>query len=723
MSNARISTSKAPLVLLLLALVPLAGLMVWVFKHYNASPFYPGYHFPRDASLAVWPDTGMWDLAGTRAMCLDLTNGRLSSVQAGYDFLSLRDSRGIGYELGAAKEEGYTILARDGLSDATKVICHLPSVADFRALHADRYLLRMQTDQVVALDVQAATSSEGSMMTLATLGLNPAVDRPYVVSGQAVFLIPCSNAVPLRVRACTIESGQLKELANWPVGGTHAQAVVDGNRIISLAPNGKSLEVRRFNELNTAQQLVVDQVILQQWCMSQANLSTLTLTDPKTAQFQTVRLSDFSRIEALDGLSPAHWNQFRSDWQSAEPRTLFMRGTVDDLIVYDAVQGKVAAEFKLDEAVSDAQLINDHQIAAVSNCWGGTIIVMDVPSQRIVANYYPMFWPLLGAVVLSLATIVWCLFWLRNSTRWRLPLAVDWIVVACVLVAPALYRMLNHEIWSMHWRYSVTIVQAGVVTAFFSASCYLFYGQARWPYRLIAWLAVVGGISLGMMLAHSYSPFVYQTFPGQAWMHFAMVAGLSVVAARLFSPLMRRAFGSQEDNSHMPKGDATQNRRVQMIDWFALTTALAMLLAAGAASQPEFDKLLRSIGQVIAGPTRDLVAIGTLSVQVIVAQLAATCLFLSRSAIVNRMGKGLGVIACIVLVVDPLMTLLATNIYLPFMPVIVLARVVALIYLLTAAWLWRMLMIQPRDCVVREAHSIRSSMASTGFIFLRKHAR
>ena len=45
-------------------------------------------------------------------------------------------------------------------------------------------------------------------------------------------------------------------------------------------------------------------------------------------------------------------------------------------------------------------------------------------------------------------------------------------------------------------------------------------------------------------------------------------------------------------------------------------------------------------------------------------------------------------------------------------------QVVALIYLLTAAWLWRMLMIQPRNHLVEEAQSIRSSMASTGFIFL-----
>ncbi len=701
--NACTSTSKATLVLLLLLLIPLAGLVAWVLKHYNASPFYPGYHFPRDASLAVWPDIGMWDLADTRAMCLDLTEGRLSSVKAGYHFLSLRDSRGIGYELGQAAEQGYTVLTRDGVSDSTKVICNLPSYADFRAVHADRYLLGLQTDQVVALDVKAVTSGEGSMITLATSGLNPALDRPCVVSGQSIFLLPCSNAVPLCVRACTIEAGQMKELVNWPVGGTQALAVVDGNRIISLAPNGKSLEVRRFDERSTAQQLVVDQVILQQWCMSQANLSTLTFTDPKTTQFQTVRLSDFSRIEALDGLSPVHWNQFRSDRQSAEPLTLFMRGTVDDLIVFDAVQGKVAAEFKLDEAVSDAHIINDHQIAAVSNRWGGTIIVMDVPSQRIVAKYFPMFWPLVGAVVLSLATIGWCLFWLRNSTRGRLPLAVDWIVLACVLVLPALYRMLSYETWSMHWRYSVTIVQAGVVTALFAVSCYLFYGSARWPYRLIAWLAVFGGVSLGMMLAHSYSPAVFHVFPGQAWMHFAMVAGLSFVVAKLFSPLIRRAYGFQYEYSRGPKDIASQNKRVQMIDWFALTTALAMLLAAGAASQPEFDKLMQSIGHVVAGPTRDLVAIGTLSAQVVVTQFVAACLFLTRSAVANRMGWMLGGIACIVLVVDALMTLLAANIYLQFFSVLLLARVVALIYLLTAAWLWRMLMISARQTPCRKS--------------------
>ncbi|MDX1926119.1 MAG: hypothetical protein SFV81_06355 [Pirellulaceae bacterium] len=568
MSNAHTSTSKRPLVLLLLPLIPLAGLMAWVFKHYNTSPFYPGYHFPRDASLAICPDTGaIWRLTGTRAMCLDLSNGRLSSVQAGGDFYTLRDSRGIGYELGHAKEEGFAIVARDGLSESTKVICHLPSYAAFQVVHDERYLLELQTDQVVALDVQAVTSGEGSKMTLATPGHNTALDQLCVVSGQSVFLIPCSIAVPRCVRACTIEMGQMKELANWPVGGTRALAVVCDNNIFSLAPNGKSLEIRSFDGLNIAQQLAVDPVILQEWCMSHANLSTLTFADPKTTQFQTVRLSDFGRIDELDGLSTAHWNRFRIYSQSADPLTLFMRGTMDDLIIYDAVQGRVAAEFKLDENVWDAHPINDHQVAAVSNRWGGTITVMDVPSKRIVARFYPMFWPLTGAVLLSVATIVWCLLWLRNSARMQLPVAVDWCILACVLVAPALYRMLTYDLWSTHWRYSTTIVQAGVVTSLFAVSCYLLHGKVRWPYRLIAWLAVLAGISLGLMQVIRFSKMV-PAFPGQAWLHFVMVAGLSVVAANLCRPLMRRAFVAREET-------LAQNRRVQMIDWFALT-ALAI---------------------------------------------------------------------------------------------------------------------------------------------------
>lgn len=680
MSNAHTSTSKRPLVLLLLALIPLAGLMAWVFKHYNTSPFYPGYHFPRDASLAIWPDTGsIWHLAGTRAMCLDLSNGRLSSVQAGGDFFTLRDSRGIGYELGPAKEEGFEILARDGLSDSTKVICHLPSYAAFQVVHVERYLLELQTNQVVALDVQAVTSGEGSKMTLATPGLNTALDQPCVVSGQSVFLIPCSSAVPMCVRACTIETGQMKELANWPVGGTQALAVVCDNNIFSLAPNGKSLEVRSFDDLNTVQQLAVDPVILQEWCMSHANLSTLTFADPKTTQFQTVRLSDFSRIDELDGLSTAHWNRFRIYSQPSDPLTLFMRDTMDNLIIYDAVQGRVAAEFKLDEKVWDVHPINDHQVAAVSNRWGGTITVMDVPSKRIVATYYPLFWPLAGAVMLSVAAIVWCLLWLRNSARMQLPVAVDWSILACVLVAPALYRMLSYDMWSTHWRYSTTIVQAGVVASLFAVSCYIFYGNARWPYRLIAWLAVLAGISFGMMQAIRLSNMV-PTFPGQAWLHFVMVAGLSAVAANLCRPLMRRAFVAREET-------LAQNRRVQMIDWFALTAALAALLSACAASLPEFDQLKESIGLVMTGPTRDLVAIGTLSVQVVVTQFVAACLFLTRSAIAYRIGWALGGIASVVLVVDPLMTLLSADIYLQFFAVMLLARVVALIYLLTAAWL------------------------------------
>lgn len=686
MSNAHTSTSKLPLVLLLLSLIPLTGLTAWVFKYYNTSPFYPGYHFPQDASLAVWPDTGtIWKLKGTRAMCLDLSNGRLSSVQAGGDFFSLRDSRGIGYELGAAKEAGFAILARDGLSDATKVICHLPSYAAFQEVHAERYLLKLQTDQVVALDVQTVQLGEGSMMTLATPGLNPALDQPCVIRGQSVFLVPCSSAVPLCVRACTIESGQMKVLANWPVGGTQALPVINGNNIFSLAPNGKSLEVRSFDELNNAQQLAVDPVILQEWCNSHANLSTLTFADPKTTLFQTVRLSDFSRIHEVDGLSTAHWNRFRIDSQSVDPLTLFIRGTMDDLIVYDAVHGRVAAEFKFDETVVDAHPINDHQVAAVSNRWGGTITVMDVSSKRIVARYCPLFWPLAGAVLMSVAAITWCLLWLRNSARMQLPVAVDWSILACVLVAPALYRMLSYDMWSTHWRCSVTIVQGGVVTSLFAVSCYLLYGDARWPYRLIAWLAVSAGISFGMMQVIRFSSAV-PAFPGQAWLHFAMVAGLSIVAAMLCRPLVSRAFGARNRNTQGLQASA-HNVRVQMIDLFALTAAFAVLLSACAASQPEFDELKESIGLVITGPTRDLLAIGTLSAQVVITQVVTACLFLTRSLIAYRIGWLLGGIACIVLVVDPLITLIAANIYLQFFAVMVLARVVALIYLLTAAWL------------------------------------
>jgi hypothetical protein len=352
---------------------------------------------------------------------------------------------------------------------------------------------------------------------------------------------------------------------------------------------------------------------------------------------------------------------------------------MDNLIIYDAVQGRVAAEFKLDEKVWDVHPINDHQVAAVSNRWGGTITVMDVPSKRIVATYYPLFWPLAGAVMLSVAAIVWCLLWLRNSARMQLPVAVDWSILACVLVAPALYRMLSYDMWSTHWRYSTTIVQAGVVASLFAVSCYIFYGNARWPYRLIAWLAVLAGISFGMMQAIRLSNMV-PTFPGQAWLHFVMVAGLSAVAANLCRPLMRRAFVAREET-------LAQNRRVQMIDWFALTAALAALLSACAASLPEFDQLKESIGLVMTGPTRDLVAIGTLSVQVVVTQFVAACLFLTRSAIAYRIGWALGGIASVVLVVDPLMTLLSADIYLQFFAVMLLARVVALIYLLTAAWL------------------------------------
>ncbi len=696
-------TSKKPLILLLLALIPIAILMAWMFRHYNTSPFYPGYNFPSTASTAVWPDTGtVWKLSGTRAVCLNLTNGEVSRVHASGDFMSLRDSRGVGYEVSSSSEHKLQLVSREGSSHNTKTICELDSYLDFKTVFADRYLLKVGPDQVTALDAQAGEAANESLMTFDAPGLQPFPTDALVVTERSVFFLPCSAGASMLVRACTIEAGQIKELANWPVGGSRAQVTTYKGNILSLAPNRKSIELRTFEDLNSAQQLTVDSDILSEWNTAVTHRSTLTYSELTTGKFQTVRLSDLSPIRELDELQPLDWQRGQRDPQSANTLSLFMLTKKDNLVVYDEVKEQVTARFTFDREYWDAHQINDHQVAVTSNRWGGMIQVLDIPSQQTVAMYYPMFWPLVAAVVLSIIVILWCLLWLRNSARLELPLAVDWIVLACVLILPALYRMLSYDMWSTYSRFSVTIVQAGVITGLFAIACYLYYGSLRWPYRLIAWFAFVALVGFGLMGAHYTSPTVMQEFPGQALLHFSAVAALSLLAAALCRPLLVRVFFASKHEHGDEHGDEHEGRdsdasmtksthkRVRMIDWFALTTAIAIILAGLTLSQQEIDALKSSISLAIAGRTTDLVGIVILSIQVVVTQCLAVILWLTRKRIAQQIGFALGVVACITLIVDPTILLVDPSYYLKIFSIAMLLRIVSLTYLLTSAWLWRM---------------------------------
>lgn len=692
-------TSKKPLILLLLALIPIAWLMAWVFHHYNTSPFYPSYNFPTNASTAVWPDTGtVWKLRGTHAVCLNLTNGQVSRVQASGDFMSLRDSRGVGYEMSSSADQKLQLLAREGNSDNTTTICQLESYLDFTAIYGDRYLIRVVNDQVIALDVQAGVAAESTMIALDTPGLQSVIDAVKVVDERSIFFLPCSVGAPMLVRACTIESGEIRELAKWPVGGSRAQEFVYKDKILSLAPNQKSIEIRSFPDIKNARQLAAGNEILSAWNTAIANRSTLNFSDPNTGKYKTLRLSDLSPIQELGELQLLDLQRGPTNPQSINTLSLYMLAKKDNLVVYDEEKEQVTARFSLDHEYSDAHQINDHQVAVTSNRWGGMIQVLDIPSQSTVATYYPLFWPLVGAVVLSTVVIIWCLLWLRNSTRLGLSLALDWIVLTCVIVLPALYRMLSFDMWSTYSRFSVMIVQAGVLTGLFAVACYLFYGSSRWPYRVIAWFTFVALVGFGLMGAHYTSPTVVQELPGQALLHFVAVASLSLLAAALLRPLLRRVFvASKSENegeyealdskAHTTKAT---HKRVQMIDWFALTTAIAIVLAGLSLSQQEIDALKASISLTIAGRTTDLVGIVILSVQVVGTQCVAVSLWLTRYRIAHKIGIGLGVIACIILVADPTIVLFAPSYYLELFSIAILLRIVSLTYLLTSAWLWRM---------------------------------
>lgn len=370
----------------------------------------------------------------------------------------------------------------------------------------------------------------------------------------------------------------------------------------------------------------------------------------------------------------------------------------DNLVVYDDEKEQVTARFSFDREYWDAHQINDHQVAVTSNRWGGMIQVLDVPSQQVVASYYPLFWPLVGAVVLSIVVILWCLLWLCNSAGLRLPLALDWIVLTCVLVLPALYRMLSFDMWSTHSRFSVTIVQTGVLTGLFAVACYLYCGSSRWPYRLIAWFAFIALVGFGLMGANYTSPTVMHEFPGQALLHFSGVAALSLLAAAVCRPLLRRVFVAREHehgDDHEGRNSKTSttmatHKRVQMIDWFALTTAIAIVLAGLSLSQQEINALKSSISLAIAGRATDLIGIVVLSVQVVVTQCVAVVLWLTRIRLAHKIGIGLGVLACMILVADPTIVLFAPKYYLQSWSTVMLVRVVSLTYLLTSAWLWRM---------------------------------
>lgn len=690
-------TSKKPLILLLLALIPIAGLMAWVLLNYNTSPFYPGYYFPSNASTAVWPDTGtVWKLSGTRAVCLNLMNGEVSRVHASGDFMSVRDSRGVGYEMSSSPDHKLQLVSREGISHDTKTICELDSYLDFKTVFAERYLLKVGPEHVTALDVQAGEAADESLLTFDAPGFQPFPTDALVVTQRSVFFLPCSVGASILVRACTIESGQIKELAKWPVGGSRAQVLFYKDNILSLAPNQKSIEVRTFADLNSIQQLTVDSEILTAWSRAAAHKSTMSISNVFTGKFQTVRLSDLSPIQELDKLQPLDWQRGQRDPQSANTLSLFMLAKKDNLVVYDDEKEQVTARFSFDHEYWDAHQINDHQVAVTSNRWGGTIQVLDIPSQQTVATYYPMFWPLFGAVVLSIVVILWCLLWLLNSARLGLPLALDWIVLTCVIVLPALYRMLSFDMWSTYWRFSVTVVHAGVVTGLFAVACYLFYGSTRWPYRLIAWLAFVALVGFGLMGAHYTSPTIAQEFPGQALLHFTTVAALSLLVAAILRLLLRRVFvesvhqDEYEDRDSKASTTKATNKRVQMIDWFALTTAIAIVLAGLSLCQQEVDPLKASISLTIAGRRTDLAGIAILSIQVVVTQCVAVILWLTRKRIAQQIGFALGVVACITLVVDPTILLVDPSYYLKIFSIAMLLRIVSLTYLLTSAWLWRM---------------------------------
>ncbi len=277
-------------------------------------------------------------------------------------------------------------------------------------------------------------------MRIAVAGSVLAFTKLFEIEGTPYFVCRCTGITPPTSKVYTIDAGLIKEVASWTEGGRAPKATLNGQEILNLAPDGQAIEVRKAPTFDVSERRSAPKEILTNWVDMIDERSTITISIPASVSIHLIDCQILRGFPSWMDLNRA----FRPCSPSAPSDTLtFFKLPAPnvDLTVYDAVGEKIAAKLEFPYAYDDLQQISANRFAVVDNRLGGTITVYELPAAQIVAIHRPMFLAIdrCHRTLRRRAGLVH--LWLRNSQQRSLPLAVDWLVLATVLIVPSLYRL------------------------------------------------------------------------------------------------------------------------------------------------------------------------------------------------------------------------------------------------------------------------------------------
>lgn len=171
---------------------------------------------------------------------------------------------------------------------------------------------------------------------------------------------------------------------------------------------------------------------------------------------------------------------------------------------------------------------------------------------------------------------------------------------------------------------------------------------------------------------------------GKVCLHLGLVGFIGLAIAPLAGNRLRQAIRmprrtSGGNHQKLANQDNKKNRFV-ILDWFWMTAAIALAIVV-------FGPMKKTIG---IGVILSSLPILIVSLQVVATQIVATRLILSSKMAIYWFGLGLALLASLTLVLEWLLMLTNTSAMAQFYPQVTTVRLVAMVYLLTGAWCWRL---------------------------------
>lgn len=658
--------SRALLISLIVAIVPMAVLAMQVSRHLPALLYSPTYIWPE-------PPTIQWSMAASNLAMPPNSSGRALS-----EMLDLRTGLQTRlpyapYQIADRNLDGSVVTQQfkprgNGLdlvrwSADGKSSRQLFTINNSMGVINHRFLISTNAGRLIAFDLNQDRSQAGIDICEVPFFNSPEDLRE--IEGSDQFLLTGKKGISIY----SLADGRAKEICNWTTGGMASLAVLRAQKIFSLATDNKSMEVRDTQTLQIEKIIPLPTPMIGEWNSARFGHALVTILHPQSGEYESYWLENLERVPELKGLEPlvlpyraiGH-PRFHLFNDAGQPRR--------ELVVFDAHKLLPTRHINLDHDYCYVRAVADDKLVVVDFRYGLTCKVFDLNTSQCIAIYRPLQWTMICVVMLNVLAIAWVIGWLRFSARAKLPAIADWLVLGLVIVLPVFVRA-----WSMTWLIpspSMTMFHACVLLSLLAAGFHLWNGTNRWAYRLAMILLLLAGLANLLMVREWQQRTTSQTAITIVWTHLATAAVL--FSAMVVPIATSRRLGAIDLRS--ASGSPAYKVKTKLSDMFVLTAAVAILLGSAIPMKVNAYSVL------------DLVQRShVLSLLTITPMMLGAYLFLSRWKVMYWLGMALAVATCLVLVGQWVLDTIDLEILIHYIDMTAVPRV-SFCYLVAGAWAW-----------------------------------